>query len=105
MRISLPDENRIALRIRTKKFRQKSSCRISDFASLIVSLVSACRAVSYGMLYTRGLERQKFLACQKFQDDYSARMEISRDLGADFDWWIERLSSVLFNTWGKQGCD
>ena len=93
MRISLPDERRIALRIRTEKFRQTSSCRISDFASLIGLLVSACRAVPYGMLYTRSLERQTFLACQKFQNDYSARMEISRDLGPDFDWWIERLSS------------
>ena len=56
MRISLADEKRIALRMRTEKFRQKSSCRISDFASLIASLVSACRAVPYGMLYTKALE-------------------------------------------------
>jgi len=71
-----------------QNFASKSSCRIRDFASMIGSLISVCPAVQYGLLYTKELEREKYLAVVKADGNYTARMKISTHLAEDFQWWI-----------------
>ena len=43
---------------------------------MIGTLVSACPAIKYGFLYTKNLERQKFLALEKSNDNYDAKTSL-----------------------------
>lgn len=90
MSIILPNDKRLALKKRVELFANKSVCKIRNFASLIGSLVSVCRAILYGKVYIRDLEREKFYAIEKSNDNYDANMHLSKY--SDYDWWIKKLS-------------
>lgn len=45
------------------------------------------------LLYTKRLEREKFLSLLENNNDYSAFMELSAHLQEDFLWWIEIFST------------
>ena len=92
MVISLPEDKRLALLQKLNYLSTQKACKIRDFASLIGSLVSICRAVPYGFLYTRSFERQKFLACRDSENDYNAKMPLPLSLKEDFLWWLRTLS-------------
>lgn len=91
MSISLPEDKRSTLIDRLERFSTKRSCKIRDFASLIGSLNSICRTISYGTIYIRDFERQKFLACLESNDDYDSQMSLPSSLHSDFEWWLTRL--------------
>ena len=55
---------------------------------MIGSLISICPAVQYGLLYTKGFEREKLLALQNNNENYEKSMDISRHLKNDFNWWV-----------------
>ncbi|XP_046734985.1 uncharacterized protein LOC124404700 [Diprion similis] len=63
-----------------------------DFTKLTTTL--ACPAVKYGFLYTKILERQKFLALDKFYSNYEAKMTLAPLLAADLNWWINNMNST-----------
>lgn len=91
--ITLPEDKRMATLELLEKYSKKRSCKIRNFASLIEILNSICCAVSYGKVYLRDFEREKFLACVASNDDYDARMTICSSLLSDFKWWINKLCS------------
>lgn len=82
--IAIPEQRRQKLLTLISNFSRKSHCSIQDFASIIGSLVSICPAVQYGLLYTKALEREKFLALEKSADNYAARMKLPPSLKEDF---------------------
>lgn len=61
MSITLPENKRLAIIDRLDKFSGKQFCTIRYFASLIGTLNSICRTVSYGTVYVRDFERQNSL--------------------------------------------
>lgn len=94
MSITLPEEKRLINLQRIKDFSKIKSCKIRQFASLIGSLISICRAIPYGLLYTRDFEREKFRACCKYGDDFDRTMRLPSSLQPDFSWWINTLSHL-----------
>lgn len=93
MSIILPEDKRLATLKSLEKYSRKRSCKIRNFASLIGSLNSICKAVPYGKIYLKDFEREKFLACVASNEDYDARMTICPSLLPDFRWWINKLLS------------
>lgn len=98
MIITLPEDKRLAIIDRVERYSNKQYCKIRDFASLIGTLNSICRTVSYGTVYVRDFERQKFVACFESNDDYDARMIFSPSLQPDFKWWLDKLRSPPIST-------
>lgn len=91
MSISLPDKKRIKLTNVLTKFKNKKHCKIREFSKIIGVLISTCRAVKYGFLYTKLLEREKYLALQNSNGNYNSVMKISQNIIPDINWWIEHL--------------
>lgn len=88
--ISLPTEKRYKIINIVKKFSHLPNCSIREFAQLIGVLVAACPAVKYGWVYTKILERQKFLNLQKsinFESKFKPHPIILQDL----NWWSHNI--------------
>ncbi|XP_034935551.1 uncharacterized protein [Chelonus insularis] len=65
----------------------KEKVKIRLLAQLIGSLVAACPAIKYGWLYTKKLEREKFLSLLKKDGKYDCVMRLPEHLREDFEWW------------------
>lgn len=72
-----PDRKKILLQM-TLEILNKKRCKIRYLASYIGSLISVCPAVQYGLLNTKILEREKFLALMGFQTTSSRRECLSK---------------------------
>ena len=73
------------------KLNQKITIRY--FAEILRILVSCCPAVDYGFVYTKSCEREKYLALNSVNNDYNAKMKITKKILDDFKWW-KAISSV-----------
>lgn len=85
--VKLTQEKRKKILKLTNKFYIKETCKIRDFAQCIGVLVSACPAVNYGWLYTKNMERQKFLALKKSDNNFDVGMKLSQEVKLELDWW------------------
>lgn len=94
MTICLPDDKKLRVKSMSKKLMSTSKCTIRMFAQYIGLLTSACPAITYGWLYTKLFEREKFLALNH-SDDYNRRMTIPAYLYSDFKWWINHIDDSL----------
>lgn len=88
--LSLPLEKRDNIAQLVKKFSQLPRCTIREFSQLIGVLVAACPAVRYGWLYTKILERQKYLFLLKY-DDYEAKIHLPEIILDDLLWWSRNI--------------
>lgn len=59
------------------------------------NITAACPAVQYGWVYSKGFERQKYLALLKSGGNYDAKIRLSAILNPDFDWWESSLSDAI----------
>ncbi|KYN12101.1 hypothetical protein ALC57_15737, partial [Trachymyrmex cornetzi] len=84
--VSIPSEKREKLLHKTLSILGKKSCKICLFASFIGSLISVCPAVKYGLLHTKILEREKFLALLS-SNDFEAEMLLLLSIREDLLWW------------------
>lgn len=91
MSISVPEQKQETLKEKIKSFQQKSYCSIRDFSQLLGSLNSIAPAVPYGWVYTKILEREKFLALLKYHDNYDAKMILSKNKILDLHWWCKNM--------------
>lgn len=91
MCLSLPDKKRQNIFKQTNALSKVRSLTIRDFAAYLGLLCSACPAVSYGWVYTKRLEREKFLALRKSGDDYDKVMNLPSDLDSEFLWWKNNI--------------
>ncbi|XP_036146143.1 uncharacterized protein LOC118646722 [Monomorium pharaonis] len=85
--ISIPQDKRSKLLHRTLDLLTRSACKIRFLASYIGSLISICPAVQYGLLHTKILEREKFLALAALDGDFEARMTLPASIKEDLRWW------------------
>lgn len=85
--LSVPQQKQIAILDRIKLFKQICTCKIREFSQLLGTLNSICPAVPYGWLYTKVLERQKYLALLKSNDNYELTMTISQVIKSELKWW------------------
>lgn len=91
MCLRLPEEKSMKILERLKVTSKLRIISIREFAKLLGMLCSACPAIAYGWLYTKRLEREKFLALKSSSDDYDCQMNLNCNLQPDFKWWIKNI--------------
>lgn len=91
--ISLPSDKRSKIAQLVTKFSKIQSCTIRELAQLIGVLVAACPAAKYGWLYTKILEREKYLALLT-TDNYEAKINLPRTILTDLDWWLANINTT-----------
>lgn len=74
-----------------KFFKTHSTCKILKFAQFLGLLTSACPAIKYGWLYTKRLEREKFLALIRNSQNYNSIMCISDAIIKEIYWWENHI--------------
>lgn len=92
--ISLPDEKRAHLRHQILNMMNLRKCTIRKFSQLVGYLISACPAIEYSMLYTKELERCKFLNLKE-HNDYDRKMRIPDSLQTDLQWWANAVETSV----------
>ncbi|KAG7298972.1 hypothetical protein JYU34_017443 [Plutella xylostella] len=92
MTLNLPQDKKIRIRDKAKKFIKLKKCTIRQFAEFIGLLTSACPAVQYGWVYTKIFEREKFLALNN-TDNYNKQMILPSHLTTDLNWWATHIMS------------
>lgn len=92
LQVKLPVEKVNRIKSEIDRFLHIKRCKIRDFAKFLGLLVSACPAIEYGWLYTKALEREKFLNL-RIHDDYEKFMNIPSTLTTDLLWWKHTISS------------
>lgn len=92
--VSLPAEKQSKLIKEITKMLNCKRCKIRQFAQLVGSLIAACPAIEYGMLYTKEFERHKFLSL-KNHGDYEQYMSIPTYLHSDLKWWVKAINSSI----------
>lgn len=94
LHIALPAEKRLRIKSELENFIKLKRCKIRKFAQLVGLLVSACPAVEYGWLYTKEMERCKYLNLKHSNDDYDSFMTIPESLLPDALWWLRSIDSA-----------
>ena len=94
MKVELPLEKKEKILKLTQEFNLKTQCRIRNLTQCIGILVSACPGVRYGWLYTKLMEREKFLALEKVKGNFDKSMKLSGDIKSELQWWIKNVSTA-----------
>lgn len=92
MTMSLPSSKIDLITDLLKSFKRRKHCKIREFSQLLGLLNSACPGVKYGLVYTKLLEREKFLALKHHNENYDAHMKIPEYLQSELDWWLSNIS-------------
>lgn len=90
-RVELPDKKRVSIYQFVLRFLKDKKCTIKELAQFIGMLVAACPAIKYGWLYTKRLEREKFLSLEKSNNNYKAKITLSNLVQSDLEWWAENI--------------
>ncbi|XP_045767231.1 uncharacterized protein LOC123868713 [Maniola jurtina] len=93
MTLSLPDEKRQSIMRLVEKFITLPKCSIRELSQFIGVLTAACPAVKYGWLYTKILERQKYLALKQFEN-FEVKIRLTDVILPDLYWWRENITST-----------
>lgn len=91
MCLQLPTEKRKNILEKIKNMECKEIIKIRDFAKFLGTITSICPAISYGWLYTKRFEREKFLALNHCSEDYDKNMNLAGYLREDFSWWKKQI--------------
>ncbi|KAI8435386.1 hypothetical protein MSG28_003704 [Choristoneura fumiferana] len=89
---AVPQEKQLKIREKINSFKNKSTCKIRDFAQILGLLNSLCPAIPYGWLYTKILEREKYLALLNSDGNYDNKMSLSTMIFQELDWWLENIN-------------
>lgn len=91
MTMELPNEKRHKithmLDIMIDHLVNRKNIRIREFAKYLGTLISACPAIPYSWLYTKSLERAKYIALLRNGNSYDRFMIIPSSLHEDLLWW------------------
>ena len=93
--LELTGEKRIRLKEMVKKMLMKEYGTVKEFAQLIGSLVAACPAMEYGLLYTKILEREKLKELKNNGNNYELKMKIPKSIIVDLKWWEQSLDYAV----------
>lgn len=94
LEVRLPDEKKEKIKTEVVKFKGLKRCKVREFARFLGLLTSACQAVDYGWLYTKDLERCKYLNL-KDDENYDKMMTIPNTLSPIFDWWLKVIDKSV----------
>lgn len=91
MTLELPEKKRQLILSLIKKLKLYS---LVPFENLL-NITAACPAVKYDWLYSKGFERQKYLALLESGRNYDAKMKPSVTLSSDFIWWESQIPDTI----------
>lgn len=91
MTIGVPNNKQKYIVQLVSDFLLRDHCQIREFAHLVGVLVSVCPATRYGWVYTKRLERAKFLALQKSRGNFNRQMQIDNYVKEDLTWWKSNI--------------
>lgn len=91
MIIELTTEKKETIYKKAKEFYHKKNCKIRELAQFLGSLIASCPAVKYGNLYTKSLEREKYLSLIKENGNFESKMNLPDTLLPDLEWWIDNI--------------
>ncbi|XP_071578071.1 uncharacterized protein [Temnothorax nylanderi] len=91
MALELPEHKKQKMLSLLKEFRPGKICSLRRWSSFVGSINACCPAVRYGRLYTKELERIRYLELLKNNDDYDAEICIPKNLESVFKWWEENI--------------
>lgn len=94
LQVSLPHDKICRIQKEIDKFLGLQRCKIREFAQFIGLLISACPAIEYGWMYTKSIERLKFLSL-KPNLDYNAYMNIPDWIKPDLYWWQKAVKTSV----------
>lgn len=94
--IKLPTEKKEVIRKLSEKFLKVKVCKIRELARFIGTLVAACPANCYGWVHIKQLEREKFLALRKHENNFNKYLILSDKVNDDLQWWI-KMSTLSAN--------
>lgn len=89
--LKLPIEKRVKVQKCIENISKQKQISIRDFAKFLGILCSVCPAVSYGWVYTKLFEREKFLALRNAGNNYDTIMMVPISLTPDFVWWMDNI--------------
>ncbi|CAH2217789.1 jg25269 [Pararge aegeria aegeria] len=92
--ISVTDSKKDCIFEEVVRLSRLKRCSIRQFARVIGLLTSACPGVKYGWLYTKQLERCKYLALLQ-SGSYDNYMNIPTYLQEDFSWWMNSIKCAI----------
>lgn len=92
MQISIPADKQTRAITLIHSFLGRQKCKIREWARLIGTLVSLCPATRYGWLYTKRMERAKFLALIRSAGNYDQWMNIPDYTRRDLIWWKNNIT-------------
>lgn len=97
MTIELPMDKRQRILVTLKAFKASNKVSIRYLAEVIGILVSACPAVRYRWLHIKNLERLRYLALLRNNNNFEAVVELSVLANIDLSWWtLLRLVGEVF---------
>jgi len=88
--ISISEEKQNKILTMLRLLSNKGNCPIRTLAQLIGTLISVRYAVPYGLLYTRQMERAKYLALRN-TNNYDDVVTIHTNVKGDMEWWIRNI--------------
>lgn len=93
MTINLPEDKIQIIKQYIKQLLRPRPYTIRFLAQALGTLASVCPAVKYGTLYTKQLERFKFLSLLQNKDDYEALVSTPQSCSADLIWWLNKIDN------------
>ena len=94
MTIELPQNKRQNILNMLNTIKHIKKCKIKKFAHFLGILSAICGGGTYARLYTKQLEREKFLALQGSNQNYNSIMHISKNVNHDIAWWIKNINTM-----------
>lgn len=89
--LSVPQQKQLAILEKIKTYQVKCQCQIREFSQLLGTLSSMCPAIPYGWLYTKILEREKYVGLLQSNDNYDAIMPLKSIVHPELDWWSRNV--------------
>lgn len=95
MSLGLPREKIHRILQLVERFESNPHCRVREFAQFLGTLTAACPAIPYGWVYTKALERVKYLNLLDNDSNYDADMTLSSTIRPDLHWWKFHIRDVV----------
>ncbi|KYM95726.1 hypothetical protein ALC62_13632, partial [Cyphomyrmex costatus] len=74
-----------------EKFQINKWYKIREFAQLLGTLNAVCPAVTYGFMYCKRLEREKFMALKFNDNNFEGKIQIKKSMFEDLQWWKDNI--------------
>lgn len=99
MILGIPSNKREKVSLITQNIlnSNRGHVNIRIFAQVLGYLTSICPANKYGWLYTKRLERAKYLALKQNNRNYNGTMLLSQECIDDLKWWSRSVMSCYNN--------